>query len=138
MADAVRPMASVIRTVIPPLVYDFSAQLLDSQRKFAEDVLHLTARLTSACPGQFLLGRPGLARNCRSNPANPAQAAPPHPARHSEAWRPPGCTDQTHAPRADADPITPSPRQHRPAPNRVGRHVALVWAVACGEPAGRW
>jgi len=48
MADAVKPMASVIRSVTPPLVYDFTAQLLDSQRKFAEDVLHLTARLTSA------------------------------------------------------------------------------------------
>jgi len=24
------------------------------------------------------------------------------------------------------------------AADRVGRHVALVWAVACGEPAGRW
>jgi len=48
MADAVKPMASVIRTVTPPLAYDFSARLLDSQRKFAEDVLHLSARFTSA------------------------------------------------------------------------------------------
>jgi len=47
-ADAVKPMTSVIRSLTPPLAYDFTAQLLDSQRKFAEDVLHLTARLTSA------------------------------------------------------------------------------------------
>jgi hypothetical protein len=25
-----------------------------------------------------------------------------------------------------------------PAADHVGRHVALVWAVACGEPKGRW
>ena len=48
MADAVKPMTSVIRPLTPPLVYDFTAQLLDSQRKFAEDVLRLTARPKSA------------------------------------------------------------------------------------------
>ena len=48
LADAVKPMTSVIRSVTPPLVYDFTGQLVDSQRKFAEDVLHLTARPTSA------------------------------------------------------------------------------------------
>ena len=48
MADAAKPMTSVIQSVTPPLAYGFTAQLLDSQRKFAEDVLHLTARLTPA------------------------------------------------------------------------------------------
>jgi hypothetical protein len=47
LTDAVKPMTPVIRSVTPPLVYDFTAQLLDSQRKFAEDMLHLTGRLTS-------------------------------------------------------------------------------------------
>ena len=48
LAGAVAPMTPVIRFVTPPLVYDFTEQLLASQRKFAEDVLHLAARLTSA------------------------------------------------------------------------------------------
>ena len=57
LADAVKPMTSVIRSVTPPLVYDFTGQLLDSQRKFAEDVLHFggralpdRARLTADIP----------------------------------------------------------------------------------------
>jgi hypothetical protein len=35
--------------------------------------------------------------------------------------------------------VTPPPGPPAgPAAEGVGRHVALVWAVACGEPAGRW
>ncbi len=48
MADAIQPVISVIPSVTPPLVYDFGERLLVSQRKFAEDVLHLTAKLTPA------------------------------------------------------------------------------------------
>jgi hypothetical protein len=32
----------------PPLIYDFTGELLASQRKFAEDMLHLTGRLAPA------------------------------------------------------------------------------------------
>ena len=32
----------------PPLAYDFAEQLMATQRKFAEDVLRATARLTPA------------------------------------------------------------------------------------------
>jgi len=48
MADAVQPMTSAIPSVTPPLVYDFTEQLMATERKFAEDVLDLTARLTPA------------------------------------------------------------------------------------------
>jgi len=48
MTDAIKPVISVIPSVTPPLVYDFGEQFLVSQRKFAEDMLHLTAKLTPA------------------------------------------------------------------------------------------
>jgi hypothetical protein len=46
LADAVKPMTAVIPSVTPPLAYDFIEQLMSSERKFAEDVLRLTAQLT--------------------------------------------------------------------------------------------
>jgi hypothetical protein len=46
LTDAIQPVISVIPSVTPPLAYDFAEQLMASQRKFAEDMLHLTARLT--------------------------------------------------------------------------------------------
>jgi len=48
MTDAVQPVTAVIPSVTPPIVYDFAGQLLASQRKLAEDMLHLTVRLTPA------------------------------------------------------------------------------------------
>jgi hypothetical protein len=45
--DAIKPVTPAIRSMTPPLVYDFTEELLVSQRKFAEDVLHLTGRLAS-------------------------------------------------------------------------------------------
>ena len=48
MTDAVQPVTSAIPSVTPPLVYDFAEQLMATERKFAGDVLHLTARLTPA------------------------------------------------------------------------------------------
>jgi len=41
---AIRPVTPAIRSVTPPLVYDFTEELLASQRKFAEEVLHLAGR----------------------------------------------------------------------------------------------
>jgi hypothetical protein len=46
--DAVKPVTPAIRSWTPPLVYDFTEELLASQRKFAEDLLHLTGRRASA------------------------------------------------------------------------------------------
>ena len=46
MTDAIQPLTSAIPSVTPPLVYDFAEHLMASERKFAGDVLHLTARLT--------------------------------------------------------------------------------------------
>ena len=46
LANAIQPVVTVIPTVTPPLAYDFMERLLVSERKFAEDVLHLTAKLT--------------------------------------------------------------------------------------------
>jgi hypothetical protein len=48
LTDAIQPVTSVMPSVTPPLVYDFAEKLLASERKFAEDVLHLTERLTPA------------------------------------------------------------------------------------------
>ncbi len=48
MTDAVRPVTLAIPSVTPPLVYDFAEQLIATERKFAGDMLHLTARLTPA------------------------------------------------------------------------------------------
>ena len=48
MTDAVQPVTLVIPSVTPPLVYDFAEQFMATERKFAGDVLHLTARLTPA------------------------------------------------------------------------------------------
>ena len=46
LTDAVKPMTAAIPSVTPPLAYDFVEQLMLSERKFAEDVLRLTAQLT--------------------------------------------------------------------------------------------
>jgi hypothetical protein len=46
LADAIQPVTSAIPSVTPPLAYDFAEQFMASERKFAEDVLHLTERLT--------------------------------------------------------------------------------------------
>lgn len=48
MTDAVKPMTAAIPTVTPPLAYDFVEQLVATERKFAEDVLRLTAQLKPA------------------------------------------------------------------------------------------
>jgi len=48
MIDAVQPVTSALPVVTPPLAYDFAEQLMESQRKFAEDVFRATARLTPA------------------------------------------------------------------------------------------
>jgi hypothetical protein len=48
MTDAVQPVTTAIPSVTPPLVYDFAEQLMATERKFAGDVLVLTARLTPA------------------------------------------------------------------------------------------
>ncbi len=44
LLDAVRPVTAEIKMVTPPLVYDFAEQLIASERKFAEDMLHATVR----------------------------------------------------------------------------------------------
>lgn len=46
--DAIKPVTPTIRSMTPPLVYDFTEELLVSRRKFAEDVLHLTGRLETS------------------------------------------------------------------------------------------
>jgi len=46
LTDAIQPVVSIAASVTPPLAYDFGERLIASQRKFAEDLLHLTARLT--------------------------------------------------------------------------------------------
>jgi len=48
LVDAIKPVLPAIRSMTPPLVYDFTGELMASQRKFAEDVLHLTGRLMPA------------------------------------------------------------------------------------------
>ncbi len=48
LVDAIEPIRSTLRSVTPPLVYDFTEQFLIGQRKFAEDLLHLTERLAPA------------------------------------------------------------------------------------------
>ncbi len=48
MTDAVQPVTSAIPSVTPPLVYDFAEQLMATERKFAGDVLQMTAQLTPA------------------------------------------------------------------------------------------
>lgn len=48
MTDAIQPVTSAIPSVTPPLVYDFAEHLMATERKFAGDVLHLTARLSPA------------------------------------------------------------------------------------------
>ncbi len=45
VSDGIQPVTSAIPSVTPPLAYDFAEQLLASERKFAQDVLHLTARI---------------------------------------------------------------------------------------------
>ncbi len=46
LADGVQPMTAVIPAVTPPLAYEFAEQFMTTERKFAEEVLHLTARFT--------------------------------------------------------------------------------------------
>lgn len=46
LTDAVKPVAAAIPSVTPPLAYDFVGQFVSAERKFAEDVLRLTAQLT--------------------------------------------------------------------------------------------
>ncbi len=48
--DAMQPVFAVIPTVTPPLAYDFAERLVATERKFAEDMLHLTTRLTPTAP----------------------------------------------------------------------------------------
>jgi hypothetical protein len=50
MTDAVKPMTAAIPTMTPPLAYEFIEQFMATERKFAEDVLKLTAQLTPAKP----------------------------------------------------------------------------------------
>jgi hypothetical protein len=45
LTDAIQPAVSVLPAVTPPLAYDFAKQLIVTERKFAEDVLHLTTKL---------------------------------------------------------------------------------------------
>jgi hypothetical protein len=48
LTDAIKPVTAAIPAVTPPLAYDFVGQLVATERKFAEDVLRLTAQLTPA------------------------------------------------------------------------------------------
>jgi len=48
LTDAVKPVTAAIPSVTPPLAYDFVGQFMSAERKFAQDVLHLTAQLTPA------------------------------------------------------------------------------------------
>jgi hypothetical protein len=48
MTDAVKPVTAAIPTVTPPLAYEFIEQFMATERKFAEDVLKLTAQLAPA------------------------------------------------------------------------------------------
>ena len=48
----------------------------------------------------------------------------------TQAWT----ADRHRHAHRDAPPGLPA----GPAADHVGRDVAVVWAVACGEPAGRW
>jgi hypothetical protein len=50
LTGAVKPVTAVIPSLTPPLAYDFMDQLVASERKFAEDVLHLTKQLAPAKP----------------------------------------------------------------------------------------
>jgi hypothetical protein len=52
MTDAVKPVTAAIPTVTPPLAYDFVEQLVATERKFAEDVLRLSAQLRPAKAAQ--------------------------------------------------------------------------------------
>lgn len=48
VADAIQPVMTIIPTVTPPLAYDFIGRLLVSERKFAEDMLHVTTKFAPA------------------------------------------------------------------------------------------
>ena len=48
MTDAVKPVAAAIPAVTPPLAFDFVEQFVATERKFAEDVLRLSAQLGPA------------------------------------------------------------------------------------------
>jgi hypothetical protein len=48
LADAIQPVTTAIPAVTPPLAYDFAEKLMATQRTFAEDLLHLTARFIPA------------------------------------------------------------------------------------------
>jgi len=45
LTDGVQPVTAVLPAVTPPLAYEFAGELVASERKFAEDVLHVMARL---------------------------------------------------------------------------------------------
>ena len=44
LGDVIQPAVAVIPSVTPPLAYDFAKQLITSQRKFAEEMLRMTAK----------------------------------------------------------------------------------------------
>lgn len=46
LTDAIQPVTSMIPALAPPLMYDFAGKLMASERKFAQDMLHVTERLT--------------------------------------------------------------------------------------------
>lgn len=46
LTDAIQPVTSMIPALTPPLMYDFAGKLMASERKFAQDMLHVTERLT--------------------------------------------------------------------------------------------
>jgi hypothetical protein len=51
LTDGVQPVTAVLPAVTPPLAYEFAEQLVATERKFAEDVLHVTARLAPSAKG---------------------------------------------------------------------------------------
>ena len=52
LTGAIQPVASMIPAVTPPLVYDFAGKLMASERKFAEDMLHLMGRFAPPAPAR--------------------------------------------------------------------------------------
>lgn len=48
LTHAIEPMTPAIRSMTPPVVYDFTRQLATIQRKFAADVLQLTEAIIPA------------------------------------------------------------------------------------------
>jgi len=50
LSEAVKPVTVALPSVTPPLAYEFVKDFMASERKFAEDVMHLAAQLTPAPP----------------------------------------------------------------------------------------